>query len=74
MIDYSRMAGVIFKKRRMQAGLSLRMVHTLAGVSASQIHNIESGKNGMTLDVFIKLCRVLCLNPSSVLGQITHTE
>ena len=48
-------AGELVKSCRKERGLKMRELEKLSGVTASQINNIEKGKNSPTIGTFLKL-------------------
>lgn len=59
----SNVLGLILREARRQTGLSLRGLAELSGVSASQIHNIETNKYDVSLENYLRICLCLGLPP-----------
>lgn len=63
-ITYKRNTlGFILREARQQAGYSLRGLAEISGVSASQIHNIETNKYDVSLENYLRICLSLGLPP-----------
>ncbi len=59
----SHTLGYILREARQQAGYSLRKLAEISGVSASQIHNIETNKYDVSLENYLRICLSLGVPP-----------
>lgn len=71
-VDYSEVGRRIAKRRR-ELGYKQAEVNEMANLSDKYLSNIERGKSVMSIDVLMKICTVLEINPDYLLlGSIEN--
>lgn len=66
---YKYEIGERIKKYRKKLGMSQKELAKLIGVSNNVLSNWEQGLNRPHVDILPKLCGVLCVTPSMLLGM-----
>ena len=64
------MLGDTIRRHRLAAGLSQERLALQAGVDRTSVSNIERDLKSPTVDMLIRLCRVMNARPSEILAEI----
>ena len=65
---FTAVFGTMIKREREKKGMNQRELADLAGISRTQIANIERGGSSTTLTNFIRICAILGRTPNEMLG------
>jgi transcriptional regulator with XRE-family HTH domain len=66
---FDRLLGQVFRKRRIEAGLSLEELAERAGMSADEVHKVEQGDPDLLLPTAAQLARGLREKVSVVFAE-----
>jgi transcriptional regulator with XRE-family HTH domain len=64
------MLGDVIRRHRLAAGLSQERLALRAGVDRGYVSEIELERKSPTVDMLIRLCRVMNARPSEILAEI----
>ena len=64
------MLGGVMRRHRLAAGLSQERLGLRAGVDRGYVSEIERDIKSPTVDMLIRLCRVMGARPSEILAEI----
>lgn len=71
---FRQQLGLILKQARQQKKINQDVIAQRLGVTRTTISNIESGRQGVILDVFCEICRILSLDPGYTLKRAQETS
>jgi transcriptional regulator with XRE-family HTH domain len=64
------MLGDVMRRHRLAAGLSQERLGLRAGVDRTYVSELERDLKSPTVDMLIRLCRVMSARPSEILAEI----
>lgn len=70
----AKFLGMVLKEHREKAGLSLRQLKELSGVTNSEISKIESGSQSCRLDSLLRICAALGVSVGAVADSVLTVQ
>ncbi len=66
--------GFYLRHARLRAGLSLRALEEISGISHTEIHKVEGGEQDCRMETFTRLCIAVGLQPATIIDCVFTSD